>query len=79
MEDETQFIDYIENISYYVNNSYHTAIKLQNKNYWKIENDLNEFFDNNFYNFQGITFYGSRIAGIASHNSDLDVCVQFGK
>lgn len=78
MEDDEDFIDYWEDIDYYVNNAYNTALKLRDvTNYSILTHDLRNAMKN-LKGFQSIHYYGSRMSGLANQSSDLDIFIQIG-
>lgn len=79
MEDQDQFIEYAENLRDKVHESYRRALELKHGDYSEIEADVTEFFTQNFREFGGLQLYGSRMAGVASDDSDLDIELNFGK
>lgn len=79
MEDDEDFIDFWEDIDYYVENAYITALKLRDvTNYSILTHDIRNAMKN-VKGFQSIHYYGSRMSGLGKQSSDLDVFIQFGR
>lgn len=75
----TNQIQYLRNLDANIQKAFNIAIELRDPSqYGLLKNDLTAVLQN-LKGFQAIHFYGSRMSGLASESSDIDVFVQIGK